>query len=205
MSFVNTLKKNEKLKQFIHRLLIPKNQAKPRLWVKLFVNPFFHKRGKNSVVCRWTRMDVLPFNKFVLGNNSTIEDFSTINNGVGDVIIGNNTRIGLSNVVIGPVMIGDNVMFAQNILLSGLNHGFENPDIAPALQKISTAQITVENDVWIGGNVSVTAGVTIGKHSVIGAGSVITKSVPPYSVAVGNPARVIKKYNFESRQWEKVQ
>ncbi len=50
----------------------------------------------------------------------------------------------------------------------------------------------------------ITAGVTIGKHSVIGAGSVVTKNVPEYSVAVGNPARVIKRYNFDSGQWEKV-
>jgi acetyltransferase-like isoleucine patch superfamily enzyme len=52
--------------------------------------------------------------------------------------------------------------------------------------------------------VVVTAGVTIGKHSVIAAGAVVTKNIPPYSIAVGNPARVIKHYDFEQKAWVKV-
>jgi acetyltransferase-like isoleucine patch superfamily enzyme len=58
--------------------------------------------------------------------------------------------------------------------------------------------------LWIGANAVITAGVTIGKHSIIAAGAVVTKNIPPYSVAVGNPARVIKQYNFTSQKWEKV-
>jgi len=65
--------------------------------------------------------------------------------------------------------------------------------------------IIIEDECWIGANAVITAGVTIGKHSVIAAGSVVTKNIPPYSVAVGNPARVIKQYNFETKQWLRVQ
>jgi acetyltransferase-like isoleucine patch superfamily enzyme len=204
MSIIHTIKSNPNLKKFIHWTLIPKGQARPRTWVKWFVNPFFHKKGQGATIRRRTRIDVLPFNSFELGNNSTIEDFSTINNGVGPVIIGNGVRIGMSNVIIGPVKIGNNVIFAQNIVTSGLNHGYENINIPICKQPTTTSQITVEDDCWIGANVVITAGVTIGKHAVIAAGAIVTKSIPPFSIAVGNPAKVIKQYNFETKQWAKI-
>jgi len=76
--------------------------------------------------------------------------------------------------------------------------------VVPHEQKVTTAPIVIEDEVWLGANVVVVAGVTIGKHSVVAAGAVVTKSIPPYSVAVGNPARVIKQYNFETKKWERV-
>lgn len=198
------IKANKKLKHFVHWLLIPPYQARPRKWVKWFVNPFYHRKGKHSVIRRMTRMDVVPFNRFELGDYSTIEDFCTINNGVGDVIIGKDTRIGMSNVVIGPVIIGNAVMFAQNVVISGLNHAYEDVDIPISKQKETTALILVEDECWIGANVVITAGVTIGKHSVVAAGSIVTKNIPPYSVAVGNPAKVIKQYDFEKKEWVRL-
>jgi acetyltransferase-like isoleucine patch superfamily enzyme len=170
----------------------------------MFVNPFIHKKGKGTVIRFNTRMDLFPFNKFRIGSGSIIEDFSAVNNGVGDVFIGNNSGIGLSNVIIGPVKIGNYVMLAQNVVISGLNHGYKNVSVPPRLQKVVTKQITIEDNVWIGANVVITAGVTIGKHSVIGAGSVVTRDIPQFTVAVGNPARIIKKYNFETDSWQKV-
>jgi len=204
MSIIQTIKSNPALKKFVHWCLIPKYQARPRLWVKWFINPFFHKKGKGSVICRRTRVDVLPFQPFTLGNFSTVEDFATINNGVGAVHIGNNSRVGIGNVIIGPVTVGNNVIFAQNIVMSGLNHVYTDVTLPIDLQPVTTAQITIEDDCWIGANAVITAGVTIGKHSVIAGGAVVTKSIPPFSVAVGNPAKVIKQYNATSGQWEKV-
>jgi acetyltransferase-like isoleucine patch superfamily enzyme len=198
------IKNNSSFKKVFHRLMIPKGEARPRLWVKWFVNPFYHKQGKYAVVRRKARLDVLPFRKFELGSNSIIEDYTTINNGVGDVIIGNSTFIGLNNVIIGPVTIGNHVMLAQHITISGLNHNYQNIDLPISEQGINTAGIVIEDDSWIGANVVITAGVTIGKHCVIAAGSVVTKNIPPYCVAVGNPAKVIKCYNFERKEWEKV-
>lgn len=204
MSIVERIKANPKLKSLALKAMMPKNQSRPRLWVKIFLNPFKHTKGKNSRICRFTRMDVMPFNNFVLGNDSTIEDFTTINNGVGDVLIGDRVRIGMSNVLIGPVTIGNDVMLAQNIVLSGLNHGYEDINIVPHKQPVTKKKITLEDEVWIGANSVVVAGVTIGKHSVIAAGSVVTKNIPPYSVAVGNPARVIRQYNPQTGIWERV-
>ena len=204
MSLTATIKSNHKLKQIVHWMIIPAHQARPRPWVSLFVNPFFHKRGKGSTIRKRTRIDVLPFNRFELGSYSTIEDFSTINNGVGDVLIGNGTRIGIGNVLIGPVTVGNDVIFAQNIVASGLNHGYEDVRLPIDHQKVSTAPIVVEDECWIGANAVLTAGVRIGKHSVVAAGAVVTKDVPPYSVVVGNPARVIKQYDFEKKEWIRI-
>jgi len=184
--------------------MVQTSHAAPRLWVKWFVNPFVHKRGKGSAICRYARMDVFPFRNFNIGHHTTIEDFTVINNGVGDVLIGSNTGVGLSNTIIGPVTVGNYVMLAQNIVVSGLNHGYQDISKPPRTQKVITAPITIEDNVWIGANSVITAGVTIGKHTVIGAGSVVTKSIPPYSVAVGNPARVVKQYNFATGNWDKV-
>ncbi len=204
MGVKEKIKGNENIKRFVHWLLVPKNQARPRLWVKWFVNPFYHKKGKGSTIRRRTRMDVLPWNTFELGSESTIEDFSTINNGVGAVRIGDRTRIGLGNTIIGPVTIGDDVRLAQNIVLSGLNHNYEDISQPIHAQGVSTAPIIVEAETWIGANTVVVAGVTIGKHCIIAGGSVVTKDVPAYSVAVGNPARVVKTFNHDTGQWERV-
>ncbi len=203
MGLVDKIKANPRLKKMALWALMPRNQARPRLWVKLFLNPLKHKHGKGSCIRRRTRMDVLPFNYFEIGRDSTIEDFATVNNGVGDVVIGDRTRIGLGCVLIGPVKVGNDIMFAQNIVVSGLNHGYIDIDVPPSQQEVETKQIIIEDDVWIGANAVITAGVTIGKHCVIAAGSIVTKSVPPYSVAGGNPARILRQYNPESKTWEK--
>ena len=203
MGLVEKIKSNHRLKHFVLWLLMPKNQARPRLWVKWFVNPLKHKKGKGSLIRRRTRMDVLPFNQFSLGKNSTIEDFSTINNGVGDVIIGDRSRIGFGCVVIGPVKIGNDIMFAQNIVVSGLNHGYQDVNTPISLQPVETKQIIIEDNVWIGANAVITAGVIIGKQSIVAAGSVVTKSVPPFTIVGGNPAKILKCYNFSTKTWDK--
>jgi acetyltransferase-like isoleucine patch superfamily enzyme len=204
MGIKEKIKSNEKLKKLVLWMLMPRNQARPRLWVKWFVNPIKHHKGKGSLVRRRTRMDLMPFNNFVLGKDSTIEDFSTVNNGVGDVIIGDRTRIGMANVLIGPVSIGNDVMFAQNVVLSGLNHGYEDVNLPPSLQKVETKPIAIEDQVWIGANAVVTAGVTVGKHSIVAAGCVVVKDVPPYAIVGGNPGKLLKQYNHETKEWERV-
>ncbi|UZR98015.1 acyltransferase [Chondrinema litorale] len=193
------LSKQHILKKIIHRIIIPKNEHRPRFWVKWIINPFFHEvKGKirNSV-----RRDLFPFQSFKLGKNARIEDFSVINNGVGLVEIGEGSRIGIGNVIIGPVIIESNCLLAQNIVISGLNHNYQNINNPILEQGINTNKVTLKEGCWIGANACITAGVTIGKNAVIGAGSVVTKDVPDYTVAVGNPAKVIKKLdsNIEMR------
>jgi acetyltransferase-like isoleucine patch superfamily enzyme len=204
MSIADKVKHNPKLKQLVLWLIIVPREARPRLWVRWLVNPFRHQRGRRSLV-RWrTRLDVVPFNAFALGAESIIEDFATVNNGMGAVIIGDRTMVGLSNVLIGPLRIGNDVIIAQNVVFSGLNHGYLDVQLPIRDQPCTTAEIVVEDEVWIGANSVITAGVRIGKHAVVAGGSVVTKDVPPYTIVGGNPARPIKQYSASSGQWERV-
>lgn len=196
------LKRDEKTKRFVLRMLISPRRTAPRLWVKVFLNPFFSKRGRGSAVKLSARLNVTPINRFSLGRGSVIENRTIVDNAVGDVAIGSSTRIGIGNTVIGPVSVGDNVITAQNVVLSGLNHNYRDPDVPIRRQGVTTSPIVIEDDVWIGANSTVTAGVTIGRHSVVAGGSVVVKSVPPYSVCAGVPARVIKYYDFTSGEWK---
>ncbi|TWR31040.1 acyltransferase [Mucilaginibacter pallidiroseus] len=204
MSITEKLKSQPRLKKFLHWLLVKTSHSAPRKWVIWFINPFVHKRSNKALIMPNARLDLFPFKNFEIGPNSIIEDFSVINNGVGDVIIGHHVGVGISNVIIGPVTLGNYVMLAQHIVFSGLNHGFADVTKPPRVQPVITKPIVVEDNVWIGANSTVTAGVKIGKNAIIGAGSVVTKDIPAYTVAVGNPARVIKKYNFETAAWERV-
>lgn len=204
MELAAQIKSNKRIKALAHWSIVIPNQARPRLWIKWFVNPFIHQKGRGACIRKRTRLDVVPWNKFNLGAQSTIEDFSAINNGVGDVIIGERTRIGLSNTIIGPVKVGNDVRLAQNVVLSGLNHNYDKIDSPIHAQGVSTKPIIIEDESWIGANVVVVPGVTIGKHSIVAAGSVVTKNVPEYSVVAGNPARILKQYDFESNTWKKL-
>lgn len=110
---------------------------------------------------------------------------------------------------IGSVRIGDRVLIASRVFITDHNHGSysgadqDSPLVPPALRKLSFAPVSIEDDVWIGENVAVLPGVTIGRGSIIGTGSIVTHGVPPYSIAVGSPARVIKHWNPESKTWER--
>lgn len=202
MGIIIAIKSNQRLKHIAHKLMV--KNARPRLWLRWFVTPFIHSYGRGSVIRRNSRFDVFPFHKFSIGANSTIEDYCTVSNGVGDIIIGDDSRIGIGSVLIGPVTIGKQVILAQNIVLSGLNHTYTDVTLPIRLQKVTTAAIIIEDEVWIGANAVITAGVTVGKHSVVAGGSVVTKNIPPYSIAAGNPAKVIKQYDFEKKEWLRI-
>lgn len=204
MSLKDKIKSQPSLKKAAAWLLNGKNDPRPRWVIRSLVNPFFHSKSNGAKIRSFARLDVFPYNKFTIGKNSIIEDFTVINNGVGDLYIGDNTMIGIGSVLIGPAKVGNNVMLAQHVVASGLNHQYTDVNIPTNLQPVVCKEIIIEDEVWIGANAVITSGVVIGKHAVIGAGSVVTKSIPPYSVAVGNPAKVVKKYNFETNLWENI-
>jgi len=92
----------------------------------------------------------------------------------------------------GGVEIGKNVLIGPNVQIISYQHNYKNKNIEIKKQGSIKAKITIEDDVWIGASSIIMAGVTIYKGSVIGAGSVVTKDVEPYSVVVGTPAKRIK-------------
>jgi maltose O-acetyltransferase len=112
---------------------------------------------------------------------------------VGDYAsIGNGTYIGG-----GPVTIGANVRMARYVIIETYNHNFDSIKVPIRLQDGQNEPVVIEEDVWIGVRVSICPGVRIGRGSVIGAGSVVTRDIPEYSVAAGVPARVIRSRNSQ--------
>lgn len=185
------LKSSPRLKKLLDSLIMNKVQARPRWYIRIFAAMYQH-RGKHSLIYKSVRMDTPPYRKLSLGDYSIIESYCCINNSVGDVIIGDHTRIGIGNTIIGPVTIGNNVNLAQNITVTALNHNYSDPDVLIDKQGFTTSAIKISDDVWIGANAVILSGVTIGRHSVIAAGAVVTKDVLPNSLVAGVPA-VIKK------------
>jgi acetyltransferase-like isoleucine patch superfamily enzyme len=109
-----------------------------------------------------------------------------------DVIFNYRCHIGCIN----RIRIGDRCLFGSNVMIIDHSHGSFSPEdivIPPFKRKLfSKGPIVIENDVWVGENVCIMPGIHIGHHSVIGAGSVVTKDIPAYSLAVGSPAKIIK-------------
>lgn len=114
-----------------------------------------------------------------------------------EIYIGDGVSLNRNTLVIGKVNIGRNVLIAPNCVIVGSNHNFGRIDIPIKEQNVSSKGINIGNDVWLGANVTVLDGVSIGDGCVIGAGAVVAKDIPPYSIAVGNPCKVIKS-RFEN-------
>ena len=106
--------------------------------------------------------------------------------------MGRNVQVNPGTVIYGRVTIGDNVLIAPNVTISGANHGMERNGTPMTSQPSTSLGITIGNDVWIGANSVITDGVTIGEGAVVGGGSVVTKDVEPYALVAGNPARLIR-------------
>ena len=185
------LKSNGGIKRMVDLLIMNQRLTRPRWYVRLLA-PLYQHRSFSAKIYGSVRMDTPPYRRFSIGKRSVVESFSCINNAVGDVVIGDYTRIGLHCTVIGPVTIGNNVNLAQGITVSALNHNFEDTRLRIDEQGVNTSEIIIDDDVWIGANAVITAGVHIGRHSVVAAGAVVTKDVPEYSVVGGVPAKVIR-------------
>ena len=119
-------------------------------------------------------------------------------------MIGDQARIGIGSVIIGPVRLGDRAGLGQHVFISGFNHGYADGTRDSNAQELVRKEVTIGRESHIGANSVVVAGVEIGERCQIGAGSVVTKNIPSYSVAVGNPARVIKRYDAARAKWIRV-
>ena len=185
-------KGNPKVKRLVDWLIMNQVETRPRWFIRMLA-PLYQHRGKHAVIHRSVRMDTPPYRKFFLGDYSVVESFACINNAVGDVVIGNHTRIGLHNTIIGPVTIGNHVNLAQGITVTALNHNFSDTEKRIDEQGVNTTPVVIGDDIWIGANAVILPGVTIGSHSVVAAGSVVTKDVPPHSLVAGVPAKIIRQ------------
>lgn len=149
--------------------------------------------GTNLTTGIGCRIEAYPYKEektiIKLGNNVQINDY---------------VHIG----AVGSITIGNNVLMASKIYITDHNHGSYNdmesdsPKVPPIDRRPVIKPVIIGDNVWIGESACIMPGVTIGEGAIIGALSVVTKDIPPYSIAVGVPAKVIKTYNFEKNIWE---
>lgn len=122
---------------------------------------------------------------------------------------GNGTEIGRDSTIssFNKITFGKDVITGPHVYIADHNHEYKNPEIPISKLGVRCSQndsVYIGDGCWLGTNVVIAGNINIGKHCVIGANSVVTKDIPDYCIAVGSPAKVVKKYNFESRKWEKV-
>lgn len=149
---------------------------------------------------------------FTTGYNCRIEVFGERNDRDKKLFIGENVHIG-DNVHIAAaqrISIGDNCLFASKIFISDSDHGQYGgshpslPTSDPNVRDLVTSPVSIGENVWLGENVCVLKGVSIGDGCIVGANSVVTKSLPPHTIAVGSPARVLKHFDASAGTWKAV-
>lgn len=101
------------------------------------------------------------------------------------------------------LIIGENTFLGSYVSITNENHGITPGHTSFGLQPLTSEPVVIGNNCWIGDHVTILPGVTIGDWTIIGAGSVVTNSIPSFSIAVGVPARVKKKWDEESQSWKK--
>ncbi|NBR57190.1 MAG: acyltransferase [Chitinophagia bacterium] len=157
--------------------------------------------GYNTIIEDGAEINCLSLQGIKLGNRVTIGKYAIIrpSNIYGGPIgegltMGNNSNIGPYNYIgcSGKITIGNNVMLAPRVSIYAENHVFDHPEVLIRDQGVEKKEVIIEDDCWIAANSILLAGVTIGKGSVVAAGSVVTENVPPYSVVAGVPAKWIK-------------
>ena len=158
--------------------------------------------ASDSRYCRWLRPVRRCITKGLFkrsGKNINIEKGAYFGGG-SQIKIGDNSGIGVNCRVCGPVTIGNNVMMGPDVIILTEIHKFDRLDIPMREQGYDSPEpVTIGDDVWIGTRVIILPGVSIGKGAIIGAGSIVTKDVPEYAIACGNPAQMVK-YRKENKE-----
>lgn len=185
----NTSKKISNARDILHTL-----------WIK----SLFRKFGNSSLIGKYITLEGAKY--IEIGNGTTISRYGVLtcwDSYQGEkfnpsIIIGDNTSIGeyCHITSTNQISIGNGVLTGRRITITDNSHGevtAEDLAIRPSIRKMrSKGPVIIEDNVWIGDKVSIMAGVKIGKGSIIAANAVVTKDIPPYSVAAGIPAKVIK-------------
>jgi len=180
-------------------------KSKGLVWVGKGVSIRYAKylhAGKDFIIEDYAEINCLSQREIVIGDRVTIGKFAIIrpSNIYGSQIgegmkIGNNSNIGPYSYIgcSGYIEIGNNVIISPRVSIYAENHLYDRMDIPIKEQGVKKLHVKIEDDCWIAANSIILAGVTIGKGSVVAAGSVVTKNVPPNSIVAGVPAIIIKQ------------
>jgi acetyltransferase-like isoleucine patch superfamily enzyme len=193
-----TITLGPQLRKFMYRLIFNQlgNQVFIQHGVEL-INTSAIEIGSQVNIFKGVRLDAKghDHNRLYIGNEVSIERNVDIGSMVDTIIyIDDHTYIAPHVSIIGPgnIKIGKNCMIASYTGIYANNHIFTDVSLPIKDQGVTRKGIVIEDGCWLGHAVTVLDGVTIGKGSVIGAGAVVNKNIPPYSIAVGVPAKVIK-------------
>lgn len=153
--------------------------------------------GKNSTICKHSVLEVdtldLSESKIVIGDHTLISSFVILRTYGGTIRIGDSCFVNSFSALYGhgDLVIGNNCLIGPQVTVIPVNYGFKNRNI-PFRQQMPTMKgITIGDDVWIGAGVTIVDGCTIGDGCIVGAGAVVTKSVEPYTIVAGVPAKKI--------------
>lgn len=149
------------------------------------------------------------------GKYCRLEAFASLGGGRNDIKLEFGENVQINDFVhisaIEKVKIGNNVLIASHVYISDNSHGhYEGlphdsmPSTPPIQREYKVSPVSIGDNAWIGEGVIIMPGCVIGKGTIIGAHSVVNKNIPENCIAVGAPARVIKRYNFSSGYWEKI-
>ena len=188
-------------------------------FLKKSIGDYSTKNLSSKIANKWGHHLALRYKNVSIGKDCYISPESRIHPRTGRIVLGDKCKVGINSIIEGNVVAGNNCSFqpgtmlvgygtsednaglitigndvriANNVIMIARNHNFDDATKPICRQGCTDEPITIGNDVWIGARVNIMAGVTIGDGCVIGAGSVVTKDIPPYSVAVGVPAKVVK-------------
>lgn len=171
--------------------------------VDLNVNEGVFNIGFNSSIGKFSILVIPKKTKLIIGNSTYVGRYVEIGPAPSEIVIKNNITIQDRCMLLGKIQIHSNTIIGPNVFISSGQHHFNQiPPMPIRMQddlvlssklKYEHKQVIIEEDCWIGTYSVIMPGVTIGKGSIIGSGSIVTKNIPPYSIAVGNPCHVIKK------------
>jgi acetyltransferase-like isoleucine patch superfamily enzyme len=175
--------------------------------------PKIKKIGSNSFVL-YPRA-IFNGQRIYIGDNSIIGKFSVLHPVIKyndtdyspEIIIGNDVYIGGYNQIhcMDSISIGDGCVLSEHVYISDIAHGYD-PEAGLIMKQDINCKgpVQIGEHTFIGYGVSVLPGVTLGKHCIVGTRSVVTHSFPDYSMIAGSPAKLVKKYNVDTKKWEKV-
>lgn len=164
-------------------------------------NPQHISAGKDVIIEDFAEIQGLSLHGVNLGNQVTVGRFAVVRPSgyygreIGEGLnVGNHSNIGAFCYIgcSGQIKIGDNVLMGPRVTMSAENHNYADNSQPIKEQGVTRLPISIEDDCWLGSNSVILAGVTIGKGSIVAAGAVVTKDVPPYSIVAGVPATIIR-------------
>ena len=158
----------------------------------LKITPGYIEVGNHVVVLSYARIEgVSQYNKISYTPNIVLHDGVTV-------------QQGLHLTCANHIEIGENTAIAANVTITDIHHPYKDIKLPIEQQDLEVSEVTIGRDCKIYNGAVVLPGVHIGDHVTVGANAVVNRNIPDYCVAVGSPAIIIKRYNFETQQWEKT-